>query len=163
MCDIRRCAAHAVDGGSAAPPYSTQRPLQHDGPAASREQHVKTTPLIYRKERRAERVASDLPVRFGVKNLDRSDRARNVSSEGLYIATNDVFKVGSRIDLAIGFPAGETALRGEVIWAIQVPEHLRGSMVYGMGIRIVKADAAWPERFAAWKESLRGKPDHSPK
>jgi len=119
--------------------------------------------LIYRKQRRARRVDGNLPVRYGIGALDRSDRARNISVAGLYVATNDVLGVGTRIRLAVGLPDGESAMRGEVVWAIQVPPHLVDSMVFGMGIRLFDCEPSWPARFERWKRSQQAGEDHSPK
>jgi hypothetical protein len=119
-----------------------------------------TETLIYRKERRSARLRTELRVRYGVESLDHVEQAQNICEGGLYIATNRVLEVGTRIQLAIAFPDQEPLLAGEVVWAIQVPEHLRQSVVYGMGIRFVDPHPAWPECFRRWKEA---QPDHSPK
>jgi hypothetical protein len=42
-----------------------------------------------------------------------------------------------------------------VTWAIRVPEHLRETMVCGMGVGFVDPDPGWATFFEAWRESCR--------
>ena len=109
---------------------------------------------VYRKARRARRVQAELKVRFGVDGLDCSATSSNISEDGIHIASNAAIKIGSRIQLAIDFPRHASRQTGEVIWAIQVPEHLVDSMVYGLGVRFVDPDPGWASVFGQWRESL---------
>lgn len=106
--------------------------------------------------RRHDRVQTRLPVGYGVDGIDRTGYAESVSLGGLYINTNDVFKVGTRLIVRIDLPQGAVRQRAEVTWAIRVPEHLRERMVCGMGIAFVAPDPGWPALFRDWKRSLVG-------
>jgi hypothetical protein len=61
-----------------------------------------------------------------------------------------VFKVGTRLVVRIEFPERAVCHRGEVTWAIRVPEHLRDQMVCGMGISFIDPDPQWPLFFREW-------------
>lgn len=103
---------------------------------------------------REERVHFTLPVRFGIGNADRESVAANISEGGLHIQTNDILRAGSRIDIEIDFPGRTVSQRGEVMWAIQVPERDRDSMIYGMGIRFVRVEPDWSRFFLQWKKGV---------
>ena len=45
------------------------------------------------------------------------------AESGLYLNTNEGAKPGTRLTLRVEFPDGMFTLRGEVVWAIQAPEH----------------------------------------
>ena len=102
--------------------------------------------------RRHDRIRTRLRVWFGIGDTDREDRCESISEGGLYIGTNDVYKVGTRLVLHVEFPQRTVTQLGEVVWAIRVPEHMRESMVCGMGIRFVHIDPSWPTYFREWKE-----------
>ena len=104
--------------------------------------------------RRHDRIHTRLKVWFGVGNTDREDRCESISEGGLYISTNDVFKVGMRLIVKIEFPESTVCHRAEVVWAIRVPEHLRESMVCGMGISFIDPGPEWPAFFRRWKAEL---------
>lgn len=104
--------------------------------------------------KRSERIRVRIRVRYGLSAADREGFAENVSEGGIYINTNQVFKVGSRLLLRIEFLERVVRQRGEVVWAIQVPEHLRGSMVCGMGISFTDTDPEWLSFFRRWKAAL---------
>lgn len=108
--------------------------------------------------RKFDRVQTRLRVSYGVDAIDRTDHAESVSEGGLYINTNEVFKVGTALILRVEFPERAVCLRGEVTWAIRVPEHLRDRMVCGMGISFIAPDPQWPEFFRRWKQ---GDPVHA--
>jgi Tfp pilus assembly protein PilZ len=104
--------------------------------------------------RRHDRIRTRLKVRFGVGNTDREELCQSISEGGLYIGTNDVYKVGTRLTVKVELPEGTVCHRGEVVWAIKVPEHLRDSMVCGMGISFIDPDPEWPAFFRRWKASM---------
>ena len=104
--------------------------------------------------RRSERIHTSLTVRYGQPSTDLKGRAENVSEGGLYVLTNKVFNVGARIRLVIEFQTGEFEHEAEVMWAIAVPEHMKDSLVHGMGLQFVDPPPEWPSFFAAWRESV---------
>ena len=111
--------------------------------------------------RRAERVQARLPVGYGVGRIERRDFADSISEAGLYIKTNDVYKVGTRLVLEVEFPDRTICHRGEVTWAIRVPTHLSDRMMCGMGISFLDAGAGWLEffrRFAHGEAALSSRP-----
>lgn len=109
---------------------------------------------MYTNRRRRERVDASLGVRFGLAALDREAVAGNVSEGGLYIRTNQVFHVGTRLQLAIEFPRRVVRCAGEVMWAITVPEHQCRTLVHGMGIQFVDTEPEWKVFFERWRDGL---------
>jgi len=108
-----------------------------------------------RDRRYHERIQQKVPVRYGVGLVDRQGSADTISEGGLFINTNQIYKAGTRIVLQIEFPDRPRTLLAEVVWAVQVPEHLRGNLVCGMGVRFVNIDAEWPAFFRRWRTSVR--------
>ena len=111
-------------------------------------------PVEKHDQRRDGRVPSRLPVTFGLIATDRSGFAGSLSESGLFISTNETYKVGTRLLVRIEMPSGKILNRGEVVWAIQVSEHMRTSMVCGMGIRFVETDANWMNAFESWRKEV---------
>ena len=103
--------------------------------------------------RRHERVQVLLPVSYGVGAVERSDLADSISAGGLSIKTNNVYQVGTRLVLHVAFPGRTICHRGEVTWAIRVPDHLSDRMMCGMGISFLDSDPDWPEFFRRWAEA----------
>ena len=99
-----------------------------------------------------DRVATRLRVTYGVGAVDSASHAESISEGGLYINTNDVFKVGSRLIVRIEFPERAVCHCAEVTWAIRVPDHLRDQMVCGMGVSFIDPDPQWPEFFRRWQK-----------
>ncbi len=97
------------------------------------------------------RYAAQLRVRFGLDGLDREAPVANISEGGMCVKTNEVYKTGSRILIALDLPGGEVHLRGEVIWAIRVPEQQTEYMEHGMGVQFLDAGPEWRKAFARWK------------
>ena len=104
---------------------------------------------------RPERIRNPIRVFYGPEGPDHADYAENVSEGGLFISTNQVFAVGTRLHLDLRFPSRSWKLTGEVVWAIKVPEHQAGNMVCGMGIQLVDCEPAWFSFFKRWKRGLR--------
>ncbi len=103
--------------------------------------------------RQHERVKTRLVVTFGQSSPEFSGEAENLSEEGLFISTGHTFRVGTRLILQIEFPDRVVSQHGEVVWSIPVPEHMRGSMVGGIGIQFIYPDPQWPAFFRAWRDS----------
>jgi uncharacterized protein (TIGR02266 family) len=102
-----------------------------------------------------ERIRVRLPVHYGASGEERSAFAENISEGGMYINTNEVYRVGDRLNLRIEFPEGTLQKRGEVVWAIRAPEHQRDALMCGMGISFADGDPAWPSFFRRWRDGLR--------
>jgi Tfp pilus assembly protein PilZ len=94
-------------------------------------------------------------VTFGIDRLDRRAIAENISEGGLYLNTNEVAKPGTKLILRIEFPEGAVSLRGDVVWAIQVPEHERERFMCGMGIRFLEPSPEWEAVFQRWKSVVK--------
>ncbi len=110
---------------------------------------------VQNQVRRFERLKTKLHVRYGPTAPERSDRVETISEGGLYINTNETYKVGTRLLLEIEFPDRVVTQRGEVVWAIQVPQHLRDSLVCGIGVEFVYPDAEWATFFRQYSASQR--------
>jgi Tfp pilus assembly protein PilZ len=105
--------------------------------------------------RRHDRIRTRLPVRYGPGTADREGFAESISEGGLYIGTNRVYRVGTRLLVEIDFPGKTFYHHGEVVWAIAVPEHLRETMICGIGIGFTRPDPSWSEFIRNWKAELR--------
>jgi hypothetical protein len=105
------------------------------------------------KTQRYERVRAKLHVRVGAGGTNLESIAENISEGGMYVNTNDPIKPGTRVLVQIEFPDRLVLHRGEVMWAIHVPEHLRDSMICGMGIGFIDPEPGWPEFFRRWRAS----------
>jgi Tfp pilus assembly protein PilZ len=92
-------------------------------------------------------------VSYGIGMLECSSYVESISPGGVYINTNEVCKVGTRLVLRIEFAERAVCLQGEVTWAIRVPEDLKDKMACGMGVAFIDPDPQWPELFLSWKES----------
>ncbi len=103
--------------------------------------------------RTTDRVETRLRVRYGDGRAEHELFASNISEGGMFIETNRVFPAGTRLILYIDFPRRTIQQWGEVTWAIRIPDHLRGSMVCGMGISFVDSEPSWPKFFRDWKVS----------
>lgn len=104
--------------------------------------------------RRSERIHTQLAVRYGRSSMDLTGHAENVSEGGLYVLTNQVFKVGSVIQMVIEFEERGFQHQGEVMWAIAVPDHMKDSLVHGMGVQFVNPDPSWPAFFTGWRKEV---------
>jgi uncharacterized protein (TIGR02266 family) len=108
--------------------------------------------------RRYTRVRTRLHVHYGLETPEHRAFAESISEGGLHIITNEPLKVGTHVALRIEFPQGPIDLRGEVVWAIRVPEGQRNVLVHGMGIGFIDPDPQWAALYGAWKaevEALR--------
>ncbi len=106
-------------------------------------------------QRDSVRYVAQLQVRFGIHRLDHRAPVANISEDGMCIRTNEVYKTGSRILIALDLPGGEVHLRGEVMWAIRVPEHQTEYMEHGMGVQFLDAGPEWRKAFDAWRTGSR--------
>ena len=108
-------------------------------------------------QRRTERCQTALVVRYGAASIDRCDTVADISEGGVCIRTNDVYAVGTRLQMLIEFPDRTVHQRGEVMWAIRVPEHLRDSMLHGMGIQFLDPEPGWSAYFRDARAQLASK------
>jgi len=115
--------------------------------------HASTHPL-HDERRKSVRYSTQLQVRYGIGTLSSHAPVGNLSEGGLCIQTNEVYKTGTRIWIAIQLGDAEVQLNGEVMWAIRVPEHQTGYMEHGMGVQFLDGGPEWKRAFAGWKESL---------
>jgi len=109
---------------------------------------------VYDKRRRNVRYSFQLEVRFGITGFDRRAPVANISEGGICIKTNEVYKTGTLILITLDLPAGEIHLRGEVMWAIRVPDHQTDFMEHGMGIQFLDAGSEWRKAFASWQDKV---------
>lgn len=89
------------------------------------------------------RVPLELPVRFGREVPQLEGFGQNLSETGIFVRTNEPYRVGERVVLEIEFPKATRTLHGNVMWAIRVGEHEANQMVCGMGIQFVDTDVTW--------------------
>lgn len=87
---------------------------------------ARTTPASQRKPRA-------LPLRFGVRRLDRQGITVNLSATGLFVATADPLEPGTAALLRIELDSAPVPLDGSVVWRRRTREPGR---LLGMGIRL---------------------------
>ena len=103
------------------------------------------------ERRRHARVRARLDVSYGVDRPKRKAVVDNISEGGICLKANDVLGAGTRLILRIEFLHLSVWHNGEVVWATQVPDQPRHSMMCGMGIRFTEPDPAWPTFFRQWQ------------
>lgn len=105
--------------------------------------------------RQHERIRTRLRVFYGMGTPEFEATAESISVGGVFLNTNNVLKVGSRLVVQIDFPDRSVCLCGEVTWAIRVPEHQRETMVCGMGVTFIDPDPSWRTFFESWRAGGR--------
>jgi Tfp pilus assembly protein PilZ len=104
--------------------------------------------------RRALRTSCGLAVRFGIESLEFAGIAENISEVGLFVNTERVFRVGTRLLLRIEFPDRAILQHGTVAWALEPVAAPQPAQVHGMGISFTHADREWLSIFRAWRAAL---------
>lgn len=105
----------------------------------------------FRTNRVAMRYAAPLRARFGLHGLVHEAPVANISETGICLRTNHVYKTGSRVLLRLELPDGDVHLKGEVMWAIRVPEHETATMEHGMGLQFIDSGSEWKHTFERWR------------
>ena len=98
-------------------------------------------------------------MRFDAGNGEREALATDISEGGLHLVTNEVSRVGSRLQIDVELDGTTTRHECEVMWAIRVPDHLRDAMAYGMGVRFLHPPAEWSGRFRKWRATVENPSD----
>ncbi len=80
--------------------------------------------------------------------------AENISETGLYINTNHVFPVGTVLQVQIELPGSSILQQAKVVWAIQVPDHMKTSMICGMGVEFTGHNPEWPAVYRRYRSGL---------
>jgi uncharacterized protein (TIGR02266 family) len=107
--------------------------------------------------REHERFSVDLQVSVLSEHNFYAGLAENISAGGLFIATHQLQKVGSRIELSVRMPESEEVFQivGEVRWVRLYNEHSDTSP--GLGVRFTELPpgaAAAINRFLGQREPL---------
>jgi len=95
-------------------------------------------------ERRAnKRVSLRDNVRYGpTEPPQHISFITNLSTTGVYIHTNRVFALGTRLFLVFETRNGRLKAEGVVVWTRKAPPHLIRHIKSGMGIKFTRADEA---------------------
>ena len=137
-------------------PPST-RSSAKDADAAFTQRHVDSFGPDDTVRREHERFAVDMQVSVLSEHNFYAGLAENISAGGLFIATHQLQKVGSRIELALRFPESEEVFNivGEVRWVRLYNEH--SDTPPGLGVRFTELPtgaAAAIGRFLGQREPL---------
>jgi uncharacterized protein (TIGR02266 family) len=95
--------------------------------------------------RRFDRIEVNLHVRYRPRNRTKTSgftqKVMNISGAGLYIHTNHVYPIGTKVEMEFNIPNRKDALisRGEVIWIAD--KELQNPVYPGMGIRFTDMDS----------------------
>ena len=126
-----------------------QRPESEAAPVAT------AMPEDVRREHA--RASVELEVNLGSEHNFYAGLAENLSAGGVFVATHNLQKVGSKIDLSLRMPDSEEVFQlvGEVRWVRVYNVH--SDTPPGLGIRFIElspAAAAAIERFLGQREPL---------
>ena len=94
------------------------------------------------RHERQPRIKKRVPVRFGTSELSHGGFLRDISSNGLGIATASVFVPGTALRVQIMLPDGDVAVvEGHVTWGKRAPPGLQAMVAsVGMGLSLTRAD-----------------------
>ena len=101
--------------------------------------------LLTLANRAAPRVKQNILINYGRnENLEWHDYAINISNGGLYVATDNALKVGTKLQIEMIVPgaAGPTRCRGQVSWQNTQDNSLRPDLPTGIGIEFTEMDSA---------------------
>ena len=101
-------------------------------------------------KRTVNRAKRRLMVKYGTSAAEKTAFTKNVSSTGLFVATNQVFKPGSTIQVTIQFPDRTFAMWARVIWAKTVPPQLAHVLECGMGVCFINPSPEWFAHYQDW-------------
>ena len=95
------------------------------------------------ENRDRDRARKRTMVRYGIDKADRTGFTKDLSSTGLFIKTNHVFKPGTTIQVELTFPDRTFSMWARVVWAKKVPPQLAHVLECGMGVCFVDPDPDW--------------------
>ena len=90
-------------------------------------------------------------VKYGAEKADRTAFTKNVSTTGLHIQTNHVFKPGTTLQIEIHMPDKVFSMWARVAWAKKVPAQLAHVLECGMGLSFVNPSPEWLDHFKQWQ------------
>jgi hypothetical protein len=100
-------------------------------------------------KRRLTRKKTRLPARFGATKAEKLGMITDVSSRGIYLATNAVLARGSEVQLQVRVPSGEqVTLQGKVMRCRRVAASLVMLTTGGMGVQLENPPAGWRQGLA---------------
>jgi uncharacterized protein (TIGR02266 family) len=84
-------------------------------------------------------VDIEIAVDFGSDHNFYTGLTHNIGAGGLFIATNELRKVGTRLTVRFTLPGQNEAIKvtTEVRWLSQPSRHLRDSGAQGMGVKFL--------------------------
>ena len=131
---------------SASAPTVTSRPKPEGKPFDGRE-----------SQRLQQRVRMQAAVDFGSDNNFFNGFSANISDGGLFVATVNLLKIGTQIDLNFSLPSGEKIqAQGVVRWVREVSDKHPDAFP-GIGVQFTKLDDAAQaaiERFVSSREPM---------
>ena len=101
--------------------------------------------LLTLADRAAPRINQNVLVNYGrKKELEWHDYAINIGNGGLYLATENILKVGTKLHLEMIVPGstGATRCRGQVSWHNTQKNSLRPDLPIGIGIEFTELAGA---------------------
>lgn len=100
------------------------------------------------------RIRRRLMVKFGTGKADKTGFSKNVSTTGLFIQTNTLFRPGTTIQVVVHFPDRTFSQWATVVWGKQAPPELAHVIECGMGVRIVDPGEDWTAYVQEWKKKM---------
>src|SRR6267154_2465051 len=107
----------------------------------------------------SERAPLQVKVGFDLNDMTYTGVTRNISAEGVFVATVDLPKVGDKVNLTFALPGNsrQLAVQTEVRWIRERTPLLNEDEPPGMGLRFVNpsaGDVAALEQFLARRDAL---------
>ncbi len=91
------------------------------------------------EKRKERRLKKRVMVKFGESILERIGFTSNLSQNGLYINSTQIYPSGKKIKILLSDGGKSFSLKGEVKWSIKYPSHFHSYIPSGMGVYIKEA------------------------
>ena len=100
-----------------------------------------------------------MPVDLGKLDLIKHGSIGDLSPEGVFIATEDSFEKGDRLEIHLKFPrpgeqTAEVSIKGKVMWTGQKIMEDTREIVSGIGVRFIDLDSETLEQVMSLYERI---------
>ncbi|HLK90468.1 MAG TPA: TIGR02266 family protein [Polyangia bacterium] len=114
--------------------------------------------------RGSERTDLEVKVDFELDDMTYAGVTRNISAGGVFVATDNLPRVGARINLKFALPGSDRrlAVQTEVRWTRPESTAIGAEATAGMGLQFLNPsadDVAALDQFLARRDALMGEED----
>lgn len=96
------------------------------------------------------RLDKKLLVNIGKDGFESMGLTSNISKNGLFVATTEVFPVDSEVSIQIGIADETFTLKGKVMWSKENTDESTGEAGIATGIQLIEA----PPEYLAFVEKM---------